>query len=257
MKTFLILLILTGSLYAEDTIATITYTDGIDETTNTLLPTSDWTLEIAPTYTTECTDISPELKLHKSVLVPVTSYINRDFQCDNTTHAGYEAETYISWVDFGYSQKPEFGNETLNCPVYGQCEMDRVVNTSDKSFADIPLENGEHGTQNGTAKVFVMKLNSLNVQSVPGTGGLGGRNDLPVINPVVRYCVKVQDAVTPDATIASSKIPYATVQAYSWTPVSFGAGGANGSDAPTNKKVEVYEGLSETALKRLKGEYFQ
>jgi hypothetical protein len=253
----LTLFLLTLNAVSSDTVATITYTDGIDEGTDTLLPTSDWRLEVSPDYETTCSEIASDLKFHKTTLVPVTSYIDRNLECNDIVHPGFESEGYITWVDFGYDQKAEFGIENITCPIYGQCEMDRVVNTSDKSFANITLENGEHGTRNGTAKIFAMRLGSLSIQSIPGLGGEGGRNDLLGVAPETRYCVKVQDATTIDATEESSKTPYATVQAYNWTPISSGDGGANGVDAPPNRRVDSFEGVSPTALKRLEEAYLQ
>lgn len=246
-----------GQVGASSTAALIEYTIGIDDGTDTLLPGSDWRLEIAPTYTSQCFDISPDLNFYKSTRIPVTSYIDRSLDCSTATHAGFELENYIVWDDQGYEQKPEFGIEELVCPIYGSCEMNRTVNTENKFFDSLPLSNGEHGTSNGAAKVFVTKLDSVTVQSIPGTGGTGGINDLEGITPQDRYCVKVQDAVTSDATTLSSKTPYATVHAYKWLPLEISNAGAHGTDAPLGKKVEIYEGLSPTALYRLKEDYLQ
>ncbi len=240
---------------AADTIAVIEYTPGIDEGTNTLLPESDWTLEVTSTWDMECSDIAPDLEFYKTKLVPVVSYINRDLDCSTATHAGFEDEDYISWVSDGYHQKSEFGLESITCPVYGQCEMDRVVNTEVKAFDTITLGNGEPGTRNGAGKVFVTKLDNVTIQSIPGLGGVGGQNDLASVEPEKRYCAKVQDATTIDATTESSKTPYASVHVYDWIPFTIGAGGANGTDAPQGNRVEVYKGLSPSALYRLKNEY--
>ncbi len=257
LVTICILLFFTIKSEAGTTSAIIEYTIGIDDGTDTLLPGSDWRLEIAPTFASECYDISPELNFHKSTLVPVLSYIDRDSECSASVHAGFEDETYISWEDFGFEQRPEFGVENITCPIYGSCEMNRVVNTEDKFYDDLTLENGEHGTSNGAAKIFITKLGNSTVQSIPGTGGTGGINDLSSITPVNRYCAKVQDAVSADSTTLSSKVPYATIHAYNWLPLNIGNAGAHGTDAPSGKIVEIYEGLSPTTLHRLKGEYLQ
>lgn len=255
LMTVACLLVISFKAHSSETIATITYTEGIDEGTNTLLPDSDWTLEVTSTWGMTCDDISPDLEFYKSKLVPVTSYINRDLDCNLATHPGFEDEDYIVWDDAGYHQMPEFGLENITCPIYGQCEMQRVVNTERKYFDAIELENGEPGTLNGAGKVFVTKLNSVSIQAEPGKGGVGGKNDLKMVEAEKRYCAKIQDATTIDATVESSKTPYATVHVYDWMPFEISAGGANGTDAPAGRKVEVYKGLSPAALYRLKKQY--
>lgn len=252
---FLFIALNISKSYAGQTIATIEYTPGIDSGTDTLLPTSDWTLEVTTTYEMVCSDISADLSFYKTKLVPVKSYIDRALDCNTATHPGFESETYISWEDDGFYQAPEFGTESITCPIYGQCEMDRVVNTERRYFDTITLANGENGTFNGAGKIFVTRLNNATIQSLPGTGGVGGLNDLNAVTSQERYCVKIQDAVTADATPTSSKTPYASVNVYDWLPFEITPGGANGVDASTGNKIEIYEGLDPSVLYHLKSEY--
>lgn len=242
---------------AKSTVAYIEYTPGIDEGTDTLLPTSDWRLEISPTFSASCEDIAPGLTFLKTTSVNVTSYINRNLNCSTANHPGFEDETGLTWTDKGLKQMAGFGNETITCPVFGTCEMERVISTSDKHFGLIELENGENGTANGSAKVFVTKLGSLSVTSVPGVGGIGGKNDLSAVAPQTRYCAKITDALSVDATEETSKVPYAEINIYNWLPFSIVGGGVNGTNAQSGRRVEVYEGLSPTALHRLKKLYFE
>lgn len=258
MKNLLILLILTfNNVYAGDTVATIEYTPGIDEGTNLLLPDSDWTLEVTSSYEMNCEDISPNLEFYKTKLVPVTSYIDRNLDCSSADHEGYQSESYIVWDEAGYHQTQEFGLEEITCPIYGQCEMERVVNTENKYVDMIQLESGENGTRNGAGKVFLTKLDNYQIVSEPGTGGKGGVNDLNFIEPEDRYCVKVQDAVQNNPTPDSSKIPHADVHALKWLPFDIKSSTTHGINAPKGNRVEIYKGLSPSAIHRLKDQYFQ
>jgi len=249
-------LMYSSSTFPKATVAYIEYTPGIDDGTNTLLPGSDWRLEIAPNYSATCNDIAPGLTFYKTAMVDVTSYIDRSLNCVTASHQGFESETGLVWSDKGFRQEAAFGTETITCPIFGSCEMQRVVNTSDRFFASMDLSNGENGTQNGAAKIFVTKLNSFNITSTPGRGGVGGVNDLSSVDGVTKYCARVVDANSIEATEETSKTPYATVNAYNWKPFRVNGGGTNGADAPAGKKVEVFKGLSPTALYRLKDYYF-
>ena len=244
------------SAHGRSTVAYIEYTTGIDEGTDTLIPGSDWRLEIAPTFNTTCEDIAPGLSFYKTTKVPVTSYIDRNLNCVTATHPGFEDETNLTWIDDGYRQEAAFGTEEITCPIFGPCEMQRVVNTENKHYAELELHNGENGTPNGAAKIFVTKLDNVTISSKPGKGGVGGVNDLSSVNAQTRYCARVTDATSIEATEETSKTPYAAVNIYNWLPFNITGGGANGVDAPTDRKVEVYKGLSPTALHRLKNVYF-
>lgn len=246
-----------NTTHARTTVAYVEYTPGVDEGTNTLLPDSDWRLEIAPTFTTSCEDIAPGLTFYKTAQVNVSSYINRNLNCNSASHPGFEDEVGLSWVDSGLVQRQEFGNEVINCPIYGSCEMERVITTAPKFFDNIVLQNGENGTQSGSAKIFVAKLGSAVVSANPGAGGTGGRNDLSAVAPQSRYCAKVTDALSPDTTEETSKVPYAQITAYSWLPFNISGGGQDGINASSNRRVEIYEGLSETTLYHLKDIYFE
>lgn len=249
------LLTLSGPVLSKTTVAYIEYTPGVDNGTDTLIPGSDWKLEVAPTFSATCADIAPGLTFYKTTKVPVTSYIDRALNCVTASHPGFEDEPSLVWTDNGYRQEAAFGNESITCPIFGPCEMQRVVNTSDKHFATIDLQNGENGTQNGAAKIFVTKLNNFNIVSTPGRGGVGGVNDLSSVPAQTKYCARITDATSIEATEETSKTPYASVNIYNWFPFKINGGGVNGTDAPTGKKVEVYKGLSPTALYRLKGIY--
>lgn len=242
---------------AKTTVAYVEYTPGVDEGTNTLLPNSDWRLEIAPTFTTSCEDIAPGLTFYKTAQVSVSSYINRNLDCNNTTHPGFEDEVGLDWVDNGLVQRPEFGNENISCPIYGSCEMERVVTATNKYFDNIILQNGENGTPSGSAKVFVAKLGSSTVSATPGQGGIGGRNDLSGITGQNRYCAKVTDALSVDGTEETAKVPYAQIMAYNWLPFNITGGGQDGANATSNRRVEIFEGLSETSLYQLRDIYFE
>lgn len=257
-KTVIVLFLMTYfmSAYGKSTVAYIEYTPGVDEGTDTLIPGSDWTLEIAPTYSTTCEDIAPGLTFYKTTKVPVTSYIDRNLNCVTAPHPGFEDETSLVWTDKGFRQEAAFGSELITCPIFGPCEMQRVVNTSDKFYATLPLSNGENGTPNGAAKVFVTKLNDVVVSSKAGKGGIGGVNDLSSVGAQTKYCARVTDANSIDATEDTSKTPYAAINIYNWLPFKITGGGVNGTDASTGRKVEIYKGLSPTALHRLKNAYF-
>lgn len=258
VKTFLVLFLLGFfmSAYGKATVAYIEYTTGLDEGTDTLMPGSDWRLEVAPTFSATCGDIAPGLTFYKTTKVPVTSYIDRNLNCVTASHPGFEDETTLNWTDAGFRQEAAFGTEPITCPIFGPCEMQRVVNTSDKFYANLPLENGENGTPNGAAKIFVTKLNDFEIVSRPGRGGTGGVNDLSSVSAQTKYCARVTDATSIEATEETSKTPYAAVNIYNWLPFNITGGGVNGTDAATGRKVEVYKGLSPTALHRLKNVYF-
>lgn len=255
-RIFLIALLSLTNAYAANTVATIEYTPGIDEGTNLLLPGSDWTLEVTSSYNMNCADINPNLEFYKTKLVPVTSYVDREVECKDADHVGYGSETYIDWQEAGFHQTQEFGLEEITCPVYGNCEMQRVVNTENKYVDSIRLQSGENGTKNGAGKVFVTKLDSYQISSIPGQGGKGGVNDLNFIEPETRYCAKIQDAVQNNPTPESSKVPYATVHIYKWLPFDISLDGGHGINAPKGNRVEIYKGLSPTAIHRLKDLYF-
>lgn len=244
------------SAYGSATVAYVEYTPGIDEGTDTLIPGSDWRLEVAPTYSATCEDIAPGLKFYKTTKVPVTSYIDRNLNCVTATHPGFEAEASLIWTDNGYRQEAAFGTEEISCPIFGPCEMQRVVNTENKHYASLALQNGENGTPNGAAKIFVTKINSVTISSRPGKGGIGGINDLSSVTAQTRYCARVTDATSIEATEETSKTPYASINIYNWLPFNITGGGVNGLDAPAGRRVEVYKGLSPTALYRLKNVYF-
>lgn len=237
------------------TVAFIEYTPGLDEGTNTLLPNSDWRLEIAPNFAVTCEDIAPGLTHYKTAMVDVTSYINKNLTCDVATHIGFEDES-LTWTDNGFIQKAEFGNETIECPIFGSCEMERVVSNSDKFFGNIELSNGENGTPNGAVKVFATKIENISpIAQEAGKGGLAGVNNLNIIPNQTKYCVRVTDALSVDATEENSKTPYAQVGIHNWLPFNVVGGGINGADASTSNRVEVYSGLHPTTLHFLKQTY--
>ena len=65
MKTLILIgMLLSGTVFGASTVAFIEYTPGLDEGTNTLLPNSDWRLEVAPAFGFTCEDIAPGLVLH-------------------------------------------------------------------------------------------------------------------------------------------------------------------------------------------------
>lgn len=253
----LIVMLLSGTVYGASTVAFIEYTPGLDEGTNTLLPNSDWRLEVAPAFGVTCEDIAPGLVLHKTAMVDVKSYINKNVACNVATHIGFEDEV-LAWTDNGFVQKEEFGNETIQCPIYGSCEMERVVSNSDKFHGRIELENGENGTPNGAVKVFATKIESISpIAQTSGTGGRAGVNNLNIIPNQTKYCVKVTDATSVDGTEENSKVPYAQVNIHKWLPFEVVGGGVNGVDANTANRVEIYYGLHPSTLHFLKQMYME
>ena len=252
---FLILLSTSLQLFAADTILTVSYTSpGIDEGTDTLLPGSDWRLEITPDANTSCEDAYPGTSFYKTTIIPVTSYIDKNLDCATATHQGFETED-IDWVFDGFIQLQSFGLETVTCPFTGSCPIERVLVNKTKFLDSIDLDNGENGTLNGAAKVFLWKVNNVVISSQPGTGGVGGVNDLNFMTSEKRYCVDVTDATSPDANEQVSKTPYATIESYDWQAFNVSQEGSQGSDAPTGKKVEVFSGMSPSLIEMLKDDY--
>jgi hypothetical protein len=252
---FLLLLMVSFQVYASDTILTVAYTSpGIDEGTDTLLPGSDWRLEITPDASTSCEVAYPGTTFYKTTIIPVTSYIDSNLDCSTEVHAGFEGEN-IDWVFDGFIQLQSFGLESITCPFTGSCPIERVINNKTKFLDNIELDNGQNGTLNGAAKVFLWKVNNVVISSVPGTGGVGGVNDLSFMTSEKRYCVDVVDATSPDANEQVSKVPYATIESYDWQPFNVSQEGSQGSDAPSGKKVEVFTGMSPSLIEMIKSDY--
>lgn len=151
----------------------------------------------------------------------------------------------IPFVFTQYIQDPDFGRDTLTC-TSTNCPVNSTVSEFNKSLEEIVPENGSNGTQQGYGLAFVYDVQTVSTQSVPGSAGAGGQNDIPVLSNL-RYCVSVMDAVSQGNNSTYAKSPSVTFRKYNWTALKSASGGNAG--VPPNVSdngIKVYRKLDDS-----------
>lgn len=221
-------------------------TDGLNPVTNVPLPTSDWQISYSSVNKGDCSEVySAGYSFNNGAkeFVDTAYKASSSLNCSGLTVTN-DPYNLAFWSDIGVVQELNFNDETLTCGITNACDINMNTSTQDLFLSVINPTNGENATLAGKTNLILYNYRDLNITSVNGTRGIGGRADLPNYNVSVRYCVKLKDATNQTRTSVYAKTPELSVLRYNWTPIKQGDHGLNGfSVTPGANKNIIFKGV--------------
>jgi len=143
------------------------------------------------------------------------------------------------WQYTGISQPLSNPPQPVSCTI-GACAVANSVSNLTRSLGNITPANGQNGTEQGNALIFIYDAQNVSTSATVGGPGIAGLADIN-ISPQTRTCVKVSDAKdglnTPEALT-----PYVSYRVFQWQALTSSSGGNPGSTPfNTGKKVNIYK----------------
>lgn len=213
--------------------------------------TSKWGMEYVKVGT-QCPMYHDKIKT--DYVTTHVEYDPDDDKCDNITYKYDPENKLIDWQNVGFERKPEFGIESILCTL-GDCPIKSNVEYFDGTMTPkISLDNELKGTQQGEGSVFLYDVNTLTATSKKGQNSTIGVNDLPVLNEV-RYCYKIQDAVTSGEDSDFAIEPVVQFQKYNWQAITVDEKVKMPEPVKDNKKkINIFKKIDSSVRNLLKEE---
>ena len=212
---------------------------GLDPDTLLPLPGSNWDVQFTDFFE-PCSSLGSYETLN-SEIETWTAFGNPENNCSDA-NIPEDTNNLIPWNPSGVVQDPTFGTENLLCNP-DNCPVQSLTREIDFNFDEIDPTSGANGTKQGTGVLFLYDYNQLNAQARAGLAGLGGNNDLPLLEET-KYCVKIDDASSKGIDSSFAKNPVVNFNIYNWEGLKVNRGQPGGQVPDfSNNSIKIYRKL--------------
>jgi len=216
-----------------------------DDIAKELTPGSEWELLLEDPFVLTCDAQSEFIYSGGTIQENIIQYLPRTESDCSAANYLPDANNQMVWSNLGLVQDAVFGIDSLTCNIeFPDCNLNQTFFEERRVAYSIEPTIGEQGTQAGRLDVFAYDVQNTISSHIPGLGGIGGENNLPLKLEIPKYCYTIKDASTDGADSNIGKTPVIQMKKIIWVPIE---GGQKKRDGATPEDI----GRGTTVIKGL------